>query len=71
MSGNGLDENLAIKIGNLFEQMIHEYNSDNVSKNLNSYKKNKKYLDKAAETLWLGLELGNKSLVDSKKKPKI
>lgn len=57
MSGLDLKEESAVKVIKLFEKMIYEYNSNNVIKSSSFENENQLYLDKAAETLWLSIEL--------------
>jgi hypothetical protein len=71
IGGHELNENLAINIGNIFERMIYEYNSNNVSRKTHSFQKDKEFLNKAAETFWLDIELDNQILENKQKKLKI
>ncbi len=74
ISGENLEQDKVMKIGNLFEFMIAEYNSDNVIKQSDYHmddaanNKNKQYLHKAAEKHWLNLELDNNNQVKRKNK---
>lgn len=74
-AGEHLNQDLANQIAHLFVKMIKEYNSSNVIKEIKYTdeveEKNKKYLDKLAETLWLDIELGNSSINSNKKKLKL
>jgi hypothetical protein len=72
-SGHNIDESYLGKIGNLYEKMFFEYNSDNVIKFSNDLKKdeilshNIEYLNKVAEMFWLEALLDN-NISDNKKK---
>jgi hypothetical protein len=61
MSGLDMDNDKISKLCNLFQDMIYEYNSDNVSKkgsiSKDEIENNEKYLAVFAETLWLNFEL--------------
>lgn len=75
MCGEKLNKDYASKICMVFEKMISEYNSDNISKNIHpdedEIEANKKYLDKAAEAYWLEAELDKTNNGLSKKVRKI
>ena len=76
VSGVDLNQDKVHKIGDLFELMINEYNSDKIVKYSNYYtikndsikEANKDYLNKAAETYWLNLELEKNNLIKRKNK---
>jgi hypothetical protein len=78
ISGVDMNQDMAIKIGHLFESMINEYNSDNVIKTGNysgnrdeTIGKNQEYLNKLAEIYWLDIELTPASNTNIIKKSKI
>jgi hypothetical protein len=78
LSSEDMTQDKANKIGKLFESMIHEYNSENVVKTGNYsgnrdeiVKINQEYLNKAAEVLWLHIELSDSSTIENKRKYKI
>lgn len=76
-AGQDMNNDLLLKVGKLFESMIYEYNSPNVSKRKSEdesdYDKkiNSEYLTKAAQVLWMNIELDNSSLNTNKKKLKL
>lgn len=66
ISGRDVSKKLAHMVGLLFEQMVHEYNSDNIDKKFiqTEDEKNKvqKYLDKAAQVYWLEAQLDKSNI---------
>jgi predicted transcriptional regulator len=77
VAGKDMNNELLLKIGRLFESMIYEYNSTNVSKKNDDdetdeeKKNNSEYLRKAAEVLWLNIELGQTNSKQKNKTTKI
>jgi hypothetical protein len=73
--GEGLTPDLAIKVAHIYEKMVHEYNSENVLKEMKQSdevdEKNQNYLNKVAETLWMSMELENSSLSVNGNKKKL
>jgi hypothetical protein len=76
-TGVNIDESYLNKIGNLYKEMIAEYNSNNVIKFSHELKKeeivlnNTEYLNKAAKMLWLKVLIENDSSDNKKKKLKM
>jgi hypothetical protein len=73
LSGKNLNNNLVNDILKIIKNMIIEYNSDNVDKNLDDFtirdekdKKNFDYLVKMAEVYWLDLELDDAKGINKK-----
>lgn len=77
MAGQDMNNSLVLEIGELFQEMINEYNSPNVSKHRSEDEtaddkaNNYKYLSKAAEILWLNIELKEKNVQKTRKANKI
>lgn len=77
MAGQDMNNSLVLEIGDLFQSMINEYNSPNVSKHRSEDEtaddkaNNHKYLSKAAEILWLNIELKEKNVQKTHKTNKI